>query len=372
VPSADLLKEADRVMTICNACRYCEGYCAVFPAMERRREFTGEDLIYMANLCFDCRGCYYACPYTPPHEYAINIPEVFSEIRIQTYEEYSFPTALAKLIRGSRVLLSLAVVAITGIILAIALSTGGAAALLGTTDSNFYAVIPYMGMVVPASIIVGYSALVLLVGGYRFWKDTGGTLGQMFNWSAFSRATSDAFSLAYLGGGGDGCFYPDENASMARRNFHHLVFWGFLLDFASTTTAAFYDHFLDWHAPYPFISVPVVLGTIGGVMLVVGTFGLLALKWRADRAPSNETMFKLDQVFISLLLATAATGLALLLLRNTATMGVLLVVHLGFVFALFLTMPYGKFAHVVYRYAALIKNQVEIAADVAGPPRAGH
>ena len=192
MPSADLLKEADRIMTVCNACRYCEGYCAVFPAMERRREFTGEDLIFMANLCFDCRGCYYACPYTPPHEYAINVPEVFAEIRIQTYEEYSGPAAFAKLIRGSRLLLSFAVVAITGIILALALATGGADALLGTTDSNFYAVIPYMGMVVPGTIALGFSALVLLVGGYKFWNDTGGTLGQMFSWSAFSRATSDA------------------------------------------------------------------------------------------------------------------------------------------------------------------------------------
>ena len=29
--------EADRQLTICNACRYCEGYCAVFPALERQR-----------------------------------------------------------------------------------------------------------------------------------------------------------------------------------------------------------------------------------------------------------------------------------------------------------------------------------------------
>ena len=64
--------------------------------------------------------------------------------------------------------------------------------------------------------------------------------------------------------------------------------------------------------------------------------------------------------------------LALLFLRTGTVMGPLLVIHLGFVFALFLTMPYGKFAHVVYRYSALIKNQVEISLDVAGPPRAGH
>ena len=29
-------KEVSRIMTICNACRYCEGFCAVFPAMTRR------------------------------------------------------------------------------------------------------------------------------------------------------------------------------------------------------------------------------------------------------------------------------------------------------------------------------------------------
>ena len=31
-------------MEICNACRYCEGYCAVFPAMELRREFSAAEI----------------------------------------------------------------------------------------------------------------------------------------------------------------------------------------------------------------------------------------------------------------------------------------------------------------------------------------
>ena len=70
----ELLKDAARQMTICNACRYCEGYCAVFPAMELRRTFTKADILYLANLCFDCRACYYACQYAPPHEFAVNVP----------------------------------------------------------------------------------------------------------------------------------------------------------------------------------------------------------------------------------------------------------------------------------------------------------
>ncbi|MBV8868009.1 MAG: CitB family transcriptional regulator, partial [Acetobacteraceae bacterium] len=61
----DAVREARREMEVCNACRYCEGFCAVFPAMELRREFSSGDLSYLANLCHNCRGCYYACQYAP-------------------------------------------------------------------------------------------------------------------------------------------------------------------------------------------------------------------------------------------------------------------------------------------------------------------
>ncbi|NDA51733.1 MAG: tricarballylate utilization protein TcuB, partial [Betaproteobacteria bacterium] len=43
--------EGARVMGICNSCRYCEGFCAVFPAMERRLDFNAVDMDYLANLC---------------------------------------------------------------------------------------------------------------------------------------------------------------------------------------------------------------------------------------------------------------------------------------------------------------------------------
>ena len=50
----ELVEEAQRVLSICNACRYCEGYCAVFPALERRLEFSADDVHYLANLCHNC------------------------------------------------------------------------------------------------------------------------------------------------------------------------------------------------------------------------------------------------------------------------------------------------------------------------------
>lgn len=67
----------------------------------------------------------------------------------------------------------------------------------------------------------------------------------------------------------------------------------------------------------------------------------------------------MDIGFIALLLLTSLTGLALLALRDTVAMGVLLLVHLGVVLALFVTMPYGKFVHGLYRSAALVRHFLE-------------
>ena len=361
MPSADLLKEAGRQMAICNACRYCEGFCAVFPAMERRRSFSAGDLSYLANLCFDCRACYYACQYAPPHEFAINVPKVFAELRADTYAEYGWPRLLSKPRRRRAAAAGLSSAICAAAVLLLVLILQGPALMFSThlTAGAFYRVVPYAAMVVPALAITLYGLAVLLTGTVRFWRDTRGRLVEVLDPRAFLRATREAFGLRYLAGGGAGCNYPGADFAHARRWLHHLVFYGFLLDLASTTVAAVYAHFLRWPAPYPLLSWPVVLGTVGGVMLVVGTVGLLYLKSRSDREPAESRMVTMDVAFLVSLLLTSLTGLVLLALRGTSAMGTLLAIHLGAVAALFLTLPYGKFAHVFYRYAALIQNAVE-------------
>jgi len=366
--ATDTVVEARRVMEICNACRYCEGYCAVFPAMELRRDFSNADLSYLANLCHDCRGCFYACQYAPPHEFNLNLPRTFAQLRAETYAEYAWPGPLAALFRRNGVVVSLAVAFALAAVLVLTavLQTPSVIYSPHTGVGAFYAVIPLGAMIAVGLVTFGYALLALAVGYRQFWRDTAADLKRPAGWRAWRRALGDAAALRNLTGGGFGCNDRDESFSTIRRWLHHAMFYGFVSCFAATCVATVYHHVFGWMAPYPLFSVPVVLGLLGGIGLLIGTVGLLTLKIVRDPAPAARELLGADMALLVLLALVAATGLLLLALRDSAAMGILLAVHLGFVLALFLILPYGKFVHGIYRLGALVHYAAEIAPERIG------
>lgn len=202
-----------------------------------------------------------------------------------------------------------------------------------------------------------FAVLALGIGAYRFWKQQ--KPGHVLP-SALEEATLDVLRLKYLDGGhGEGCNNEDDRFTRWRRNFHHLTFYGFLLCFAATSVATLYHYFLQYPAPYPFLSAPKLLGTFGGLGLVVGTGGLYWLNRRRHPLHKDGEQQPMDLGFLFLLFLIASTGLLLMVLRLTAAMPLLLALHLGSVMALFATLPYGKFAHAVYRACALLKWAIE-------------
>jgi len=346
----DPAMEASRILAVCNACRYCEGYCAVFPAMEHRLHFKQADVYYLANLCHNCAECYYACQFAPPHEFAVNVPKVLAEARLRSYQQYAWPRLLRKPFqKGMRSTIA-AVVLLLLAALPFARRNGG---------GMFYAVVPHQAMVA----IFGFASLLVLVivlaGLGRFWRESGEAGGDSWNPAALARTVRSIATLEYLGSGGRGCTYPNERHSQARRWFHQLAAYGFLLCFASTSIAAFYHYGLGRLAPYRYFSLPVVLGTFGGIGLLIGPAGLYALKRRRDSAIADPKQDGLDLMFLFLLFWNGLTGLLLLGLRESRLMGPLLMIHLAAVLALFLTLPYGKFVHGVYRSAALLRYAIE-------------
>ena len=357
---SDEVSEVARQMQICNACRYCETFCAVFPAMTRRLEFGVADVHYLANLCHNCGACLHACQYAPPHEFAVNVPQAMARVRVQTYEDHAWPQPLGALYRRNGLALSLALAGGLALFLCLALALRGSlwhAPLAG----NFYAVFPHNLLVLMFGAAFGFAVFALFMGATRFWRGVRpDTMPGARTEGAAAEAAHAALSLKYLDGGhGDGCNDEDDRYTLRRRRFHHLTFYGFMLCFASTSVATLYHYVLGWVAPYPVTSLPVVLGTVGGIGLLVGPAGLLWLNLRRDPAHGDTAQRPMDRGFIALLFLTSLTGLALLAWRDTGAMAVLLAVHLGVVMALFLTLPYGKFAHAVYRCAALLKFAIE-------------
>jgi len=363
VPSA-AETEVARVMQICNACRYCEGFCAVFPAMTRRLEFGQADVHFLANLCHNCGACLHACQYAPPHEFAVNIPQAMAEVRGQTYAEYAWPPALGKLYQRNGLTLSLALVAALSIflLLAVVLQSGGLGALWGEQlQGSFYRLFPHnllVGLFAPVFLFVVFA---LSMGVRRFWGDIKPvTSGVDVSAPAAAEASHDVLKLKYLDGGhGEGCHNEDDAYTLRRRRFHHLTFYGFVLCFAATSVATLYHYLLGWEAPYDLPSLPKLLGAAGGVSLMLGTAGL----WRLNRSRhpmhGDAKQKPMDLGFIALLFLVASSGLALWLARSTPALALLLCLHLGAVMALFATLPYGKFAHGVFRTASLLRHAVE-------------
>jgi citrate/tricarballylate utilization protein len=326
------LAEAQRILTICTACNYCNGFCEMFRAAERRRDFSDGDLVYLAHLCHNCGSCLPACQYAPPHAFAVNVPKTLAEVRKRSWRD--------------RPWLALACILLSPV-LALCLVPWDILFARHAGPGAFYAVLPLPALAAAATMPLVFSLAVLTLRILRFWREGGGGRA----WKALPAALSDVLTLRNLRGGGAEC-----ERGAARRFCHNALVFGFALCFAATVVATTYHHVFGWLAPYPIISAPVLLGTAGGFGMMAGSAGLAWLKVSAD--PALDAAPK-DYSFLGLLFAVAITGLALLALRETQAMGLLLATHLGCVVGLFATLAYGKFAHAPFRIAALLRAAME-------------
>ena len=341
--------EARRQVEICNACRYCEGYCAVFPAMFKERSFAEGDVTQLANLCHNCRGCYYACQYTEPHEFALNLPAALAEVRNESWERFAWPSAPAALFQRSGAAVALM------LCLGIALVFWFLSILDPEGGQGFYAVLGHGAMVALFTPAFLFPLVAIWIGLRRYWAEVG---GQKVRWTHIADAARSAATLRNLSGGqGQGCNFEDEDRfSPARRQAHQATMWGFLLCFAATASGTVLHYVFEMPAPYGIWSLPKLLGLPGGILLSVGALSLAWLKRKSDPKLGSERCWGGEMGFVLLLAATGLTGLALFAATGTALIAPLLAIHLGSVLALFLTTPYSKMAHGFYRFAALVRD----------------
>lgn len=353
------IEEARRQSEICNACRYCEGYCSVFPAIHAQRAFSDGDITQFANLCHNCRGCYYACQYTAPHEFDLNLPQALGNVRQQSWQAFAYPKVLANLFhRHAAATVLIFVVSIIAVF-------GLAQLLRPQGGAGFYAFISHgvMVSVFAPAFVLPLFAVALAVRAQ--WADAGRTPLRLKDLIAAGRLAASMKNLS--GGHGDGCNYEDgDRFSQARRIAHQLTLWGFLLCFASTSAGTIMHYGFALEAPYSFFSAPKLLGVPGGIMLCAGTLWLTILKTKSDPSLGEQGVRGPQFAFLWLLFAVSATGLALYAATGTAYVEPLLTVHLASVLTLFLLLPYTKMAHGFHRFTALTIEAARQRLSAAG------
>jgi len=339
-PQAEPFAEAKRALNLCNTCGFCTGLCAVFPAAQGRPNLTTGDLRHLAHLCHDCRSCVHDCQYAAPHEFAVNLPATLSALRRADYRE---PLALAK-----------AVFAICCALPPLALLIAQPLAQVFASHTGpgaFYALIPHPIMAGATAAVMGLAATFVLVRLILFWRAGRGPVP--VDRVALRAGLFDALTLRNL----DDCEDRLGPAGRLRRLAHHLLAGGFGLTFLATV-AGFFAHVAGQPAPYPLFSPPVILGTAGGVAMLAG---LALMSLRPDPLKTPE-MARSDRFLRLQLAVLAGSGLALLALRDTPAMGLLLALHLGAVAGAVLCLPFGKLSHGGWRLISLVRAAAEARA----------
>jgi citrate/tricarballylate utilization protein len=275
-------------------------------------------------------------------------------VRRETFADLAWPRELGTLYRHNGLTLAFALTA--GLVLFLVLVAARTGCLWCVVDGGLYGVLSHeliVGLFVP---VFGFAAMALGVGVRRIWRWSATDLQAAEANGAPGHMQSAEIRDEHQFGASRkrGCRVPGLRGSL-----HLLTWFGLLSCLAATCVAAYFHHALKWMAPYPLASAPKLLGVVGGFAVMVGTVGLL---WPdLDRHASKPKFIggSMDAPFTALLLLVASSGFALMRLKYSAALPLTLCVHLGAVMALFATLPYGKFAHGIYRSAARLKRSID-------------
>lgn len=349
---SELFKEAYRTFKICNACRYCEGFCDVFPSMQKLLEFDPSKMKQLASVCHDCRECYYACQYIPPHEYAINVPKVMGQIRNITYKPNTSSFIQKFFTFFSLKLVTIIIIPVLFVTIGWLTHSSDFFLSISLDQGSFYYFMDHRTML---TLFIPITLLVILMIIYRInvFSKIGHSALSGENKQSSMNALWDGIVLKNLRGNGSGCKFPGEKNSKIRHYSHHLLAGGFILCFISTSIGTIYHYAFNWFAPYSILSLPVIFGFLGGLGIVMGSLSLLWQKQQQDMLPVDASHDRSSSHFTLLLLLVALSGLMLLLLRDTYLLATLLYWHLGLVASFFLAIPYEKMMHVFFRVQSL-------------------
>lgn len=314
-------------------------------------------------LCHQCGDCTSHCPR------GARPGDVLSAIRANAIRYYAWPRGIADVMGKPA--------GVIGVVIAVMIVVVGVLALIGNLGipegdvvyHKLLSVLPIDAIFMP---LAGFAVVVGGRGILNFWRDLdeGAGLPKSYTGTA-PRPTVGDLLKEYL--------WPSFLEILNHERFkkcgvtadrargHLWLLWSFLILFFVTNYVFIGADVFGMETPLSLFHPVKILANVGAVMMIGGIW---LIKQMRDQKTAQGDLKSVTQdwILIWLIFAVGATGIGAELLRlvNVGAIAYpVYVLHLGCVGALFLSLPYTKFAHLLYRTTAYV-HQMWAADVVAG------
>lgn len=351
----DLIAAGGTDLKKCYQCATCSVACKIAPDNE---PFPRKEMIWaqwglrdkLVNdpdvwLCHQCNDCSTLCPR------GANPGDVLKAVRKMNIQENSWPSFLGKLVgEPGMMIVALGIPAL--VVLALVHFSNGWTFPEGQVKYPSFIYLPAVQVIYTAALL--FAALSMVMSLRSYWDNL------VKNASAGYTGTPKPFIPSLIEALTEilpHTTFKDCEANNIRYSAHLMAFWGMIGLFITTAIVVFSFDVLHLAPPSQNGpgTIPIkILGNVSAIAFVIGLTIMVVRRLTAPEQAGNSSYF--DWFFLLIIFGTGVTGLGAELVRWAGSAHgayVLYAVHLGFVLALFLYLPFSKFAHLGYRTVAI-------------------